>query len=279
MQLKSKYLLTALVAAGISAAVFPANAATTLYNPGDLLMGFRATGGTGSTSALVVNLGPAYLLRDNTGSSTLIDISSALTSTYGAGWDTRTDLTFGFAGVFSSATLGSTVTNGDPRQAVYFSADNTSGSIGVQGSSSVTLPGSTQMNGFASNVAAYGQSFAAYDGSVFNGGLVAALDTATANTWEDFTAGSSDFGTGSNTAEGVVGTSQGKILDLYRILGVTTNANPTGPLRTGSWEGTISLGSDGVVSFNAGASPVPEPSRALFAAMGLFALIMRRRRA
>lgn len=277
MRIHTRHLLTMLVMAGISAVAFPANAATT-YAPGDLLLGFRATGGTGSTSSLVVNLGPATALRDNTGSTALIDISAALTATYGAGWENRTDLSFGFAGVFSSATIGSTVTNGDPRQAVYLSADNTTGAIGVQGSSSVTLAGSGAMTTFASAVASYGASFQAFGGATFNGGLAAALDTATANTWEDFTSGSSDFSTGSNTVEGTVGTAQGRILDLYRILGVTTGANPPGPLRTGTWEGTISLGTDGVVSFDATVAAVPEPSRALLAGFGLMSLMLRRRR-
>lgn len=276
MRIKTRHLLTMLVMAGISAVAFPANAATT-YAAGDLLLGFRATGGTGSTSTLVVNLGPATALRDNSGSSSLIDISAALTATYGAGWETRTDLTFGFAGVRSSATVGSTVVDGDPRQAVYLSLPNTTGGVGAQGSGDPTIAGSTAMTSVAGAVASFGQSFATFGGSTFNGGLAAALDTSTANTWEDFTAGASDFSTGTNV-EGVAGTSQGRILDLYRILGVTAGASPTGALRTGSWEGTISLGTNGVVSFDATVAAVPEPSRALLAAFGLTSLMMRRRR-
>ena len=265
-----------LVMAGISAVAFPAKAVTT-YTPGDILLGFRATGGTGSTSALVVNIGSATALRDNTGSSTLIDISAALTATYGAGWETRSDLTWGFAGIQNSATIGFTVVDGDPRQTVYMSRDNTTGGIGTQGSSALTTGTQTNHNGVSNDVASFGAAFDAFGGATFNGGLAAALDTATANTWEDFTAGSSDFQTGTNV-EGVVGTSQGRILDLYRILGVTTGASPTGPLRTGTFEGTISLGTNGVVSFDATAAAVPEPSRALLAGFGLMSLLMRRRR-
>ena len=280
MQIKSKHILTMLVVAGISAAAFPAKAATT-FTPGDLLIGFRATGGTGATTNLIVDLGSTITLRDNdTQHAQLIDISAALNSAYGASgaWASRTDLFWGAVGTRTSSALdGDPGNTGDPAVTVYASLANT-GSIGAKTSSSFNISGSGTRTGAANNITGLQSTFASFSGTTSNSGAVAVLDTTvnTTNNWSTFTALSTDFATGKDI-EGVIGTS--KVLDLYRILNTATGATPTGVAGTGQWQGTISLSSTGIVSFDPVVTAAPEPSRVLFLACGLGSLLLRRRRA
>lgn len=278
MQIKPKHLLTMLVMAGISAAALPANAATT-FAPGDLLIGFRSN--TNTTETLVVNItngafANAAAVRDSNSNpgTVMANIGAALTSTFGADWATQADLSWGVVGVYSSSSFDPAV-DGDPARTLYVSRPNSAGSVGTQSSTAFSVGTNTTQNTIANNIAGFQQSFASYGGATLNGGDAAVIATSNVNTWEDFTSGASDFGIGSNI-EGIAGTSTGRVLDLYRILGSTTDANPTGPLRSGTWEGTISLGTNGDVTFSVAA--VPEPSRAVLALGGLGALFLRRRR-
>lgn len=274
MQIQSKHLLTALVVAGISAVAFPAKAAT--FATGDLILGFRSN--TTTTQTLLVNLGSATALRDANSSTgtTLINIGSALTDAFGATWATQTDLFWGAAGVYSSSDLDPVV-NGDPARTVYATKAHTSlTDIGVKNSGTASVSTDGGMSTISGNIAALQQTFIGST-AAYNGGLAAIVSTGANNNWEDLTTASNDFGSGFNW-EGVVGTSPGNVLDLYRILADTTGASPTGTLRSGSWEGTISLGTDGAVTF-ASTAAVPEPSRTLLAFVGIVGLFMRRRRA
>jgi MYXO-CTERM domain-containing protein len=135
------------------------------------------------------------------------------------------------------------------------------------------------MSTISNNLAGLQATFINATTGLQNGGLAAIVPTTANNNWEDMTTATNDFGSGWNW-EGVVGAANGagKFLDLYRILADTTGANPTGTLRTGAWQGTLSLGSDGVVTFASTVAAIPEPSRAILALGGLTALFMRRRR-
>ena len=278
MLIQTRHILTTLVVAGISMAALTAKAATT-FAPGDLLLGFRATGGTGATTNLIVNLGSTITLRDNnTTSATLINIGSALTSAYGAGWDTRTDLFFGAIGTRTNqVTDGDPGLTGDPAVTLYASLANT-GTIGTKTSSSFNPATNGVLTGTANNVAGLQSTFQNFTGTTTNGNLGAVIDTTTTltNNWSTNTALSTDFASGKDI-ESAVGTSS--VLDLYRILQTATGASPTGTARVGQWQGTISLSSAGVVNFDPVAAAVPEPSRVLFLACGLGSLLLRRRRA
>ena len=81
---------------------------------GDILLGFRATGGTGSTKNLVVNLGPATALENATGTVSLGNLGTDLANTYGTEWQTRNDLFWGVAGTVGNSALG-----GTPAKTVY----------------------------------------------------------------------------------------------------------------------------------------------------------------
>lgn len=272
MQIKTKHLLTMLAVAGISLTALPATAATT-YAAGDILIGFRATGGTGSTTSLVVNIGNSQTIRDNnTTNSVLANIGAALASAYGSGWESRTDLFWGAAGVGQKFTTDP-VANGDPGQTLYLTRAGGAGNVGMQNTANPTTSGTTGHTGVVNKVYDWETAFQGFTGTTANGGLVAFMDTSLVNTYDEFTGTTSDWTSSFNTDAAVTG---GSVLDLYRILGTTTGANPTGTARTGAWQGTLSLGTDGTISFNPGL--VPEPSRTLLAATGLGFLFMRRRR-
>lgn len=271
MQIKSKYLLTMLVVAGISVAALPANAAT--FVAGDLLLGFRATGGTGSTSNLVVNLGQAdTVYRDATsGIANVADLGAILTSTYGSDWATRSDLSWGIVGVRDASGIGAAVVDGDPKRTSYISAAQTTYSPGTQQSSAWNVPGSTGRGDIATAINDLQVAYAAASGT-----SLAVLDGTAANSWTDQIVTDNNFKVGASieasSANGIDATG----LDLYRILNTTTGASPTGTVGVGSYEGTFTISSSGVVGFSVGA--VPEPSRALLAGLGLGGLLLRRRR-
>lgn len=77
---------------------------------GDLILGFKATGGVGADTCLQVNLGPASTFTGAApGSVTVLNRLAVadLVETYGADWATRADLFWGVAGTTGVAAVGS----------------------------------------------------------------------------------------------------------------------------------------------------------------------------
>ena len=101
MKLKNKTLAW-LLALGAAAALPMSSAQAASAANGDILVGFRATGGTGSTKNLVVNIGAATALESATGTVNLGNINADLTATYGSGWATRNNLFWGAVGTVGS---------------------------------------------------------------------------------------------------------------------------------------------------------------------------------
>ncbi len=87
---------------------------------GDLVLGVQATAGTGSTSNVFVNLGPAFQIRENAEQGSVVNIAAELSAAFGANWFSRTDLWFGVAGNRSALSTPSEV-NGDANRVVYVS--------------------------------------------------------------------------------------------------------------------------------------------------------------
>lgn len=257
---KSNSILAA--AAVLSASLLSASAATVTYTQGDLLMGFRATGGQGAGTSYVVNIGQASGYRDATTYGTVPiagDLNADLTALYGSNWSTRSDILWGIAGTPSNtATVG-----GDAPPTLYASKPETS--PGVSGAG-WTIAGSSTRLSVATTIVSLQSSFAGYQATT-NSPVATLMDDSVANTWRQYmasggnasyTSGNKDFGAFANI-EGTL--NQG--LTLFRV----TNAS------AGSNEGTFSLSSSGSLSF------VPEPTSSLLAGLGVLGLVLRRRRA
>ncbi|MBK8092073.1 MAG: PEP-CTERM sorting domain-containing protein [Verrucomicrobiaceae bacterium] len=273
MLIRSKNLLTMLAVAGMTALASQASAAT--YVAGDLILGFRATGGTGASSNLLVNLGQAdTVFRDATSNLlNFVDIGTLLTSTYGSDWNTRSDLFWGVAGVRSNSNIAGAV-DGDPTRTNYLSAEQTTVSPGTQQSTAWTIGTSTARADVAARIISMAGVF---DAAAPEASLTNVLDASNGNSWSAYNDGATSF-TLSGIIEGDFGSgTSGTALDLYRILDRTTGANPTGTVGVGSYEGTFTISDAGQVSFAVTAA-VPEPSRALLGGLGLAGVLFRRRR-
>lgn len=116
--------------AGLALAATSATAAPWPPAPGDLILGVQATGGTGSTTNVFFNLGPAHTLRDNPNpAGTLVNLDAELTTAFGAGWNARNDLYFGVIANRSNKFPGGIdpgpTENGDPAATIYASKGTT----------------------------------------------------------------------------------------------------------------------------------------------------------
>ncbi len=124
--IRNLFLTTLAIALGVSAA----HAAPWPPAKGDLLLGVQAVAGTGTTTNVFFNLGPAHALRDDPNpAGVLVNLDAELTAAFGADWATRTDLYFGVIGVLSKnppSGLGSAApVNGDPSRTIYLSKGTT----------------------------------------------------------------------------------------------------------------------------------------------------------
>ncbi len=244
---------------------FNASAATTVYNDGDILLGFHASGGTGASSELVVNLGSySNYVSQSSGFvlSALGSIGTDLTNTYGASWNTRADLSWGIVGIDDSVVD------------IFGSRAET-----TYGTKATAWPNKT----FGTSAIAVGKAQNAGSGyagktSGTNASALVEANTDT-NHWTSVAPTLGGF-FGSNGAFGIDGTFNGGVaanaLDLFRADG----SGPS-PLGNSAYQGTFTISSAGQLSF--GIAPptvaaVPEPSRAALLLVGFASAVLRRRR-
>ena len=231
------------------------------YTAGDLLMGFRATGGQGFGTTYVLNIGQASNYRDVVTYGTVPvagDFTTDLVSIFGSNWSTRTDLLWGIAGTPSkTATVGI-----DEAATMYASKPQTT--PGVPGAA-WTIAGLSTRTSVSTTMTGMQSGFAAYAASSNSSAGTIQLD-GDANDWRSFmatggdasrTTGNKDFG-GFADIEGNV-TQQ---LSLFRL---------DGPTNTGSFDGTFGISQSGITF-------VPEPASSALAVVGAAALVFRRRR-
>ncbi|MDH4410080.1 MAG: hypothetical protein QE273_10735 [Verrucomicrobiales bacterium] len=228
--------------AGLALAATAATAAPWPPVPGDLILGVRATGGTGATKNVFFNLGAAHALRTSPSpAGTLVNLDVELTAAFGAGWNARTDLYFGVFANRSNATpsgIGSALPeNGDPARTIYTSKGVTTAGTG------------TPWSGFS--VSSLGLAATAHQGQInaidniaANSNNVMTLVQATnpvewANSWSQY-----------NPVPGAAysiftGGIQSKLnataahVDVFRIVGSTGS---------GSYVTTVSLAGNGAVT-------------------------------
>lgn len=238
-----------LSAAGIALSLTAASAAPWPPAKGDLILGVQATGGTGATTNVFFNMGPAHALRDNpTPGSTLVNLDTELVAAFGADWSDRTDLYFGVFANRSNATpsgLGSVAPeNGDPARTIYASKGT------------ATAGASTPWSGFSVSslglaATSHAGQIEAIDDITANGNNVATLVQGANpvqwnngwSRWNPVPGAAFSIFTGGIQSQ-INATAA--IVDLHRI--VSTSG-------TGSYVTSITLAANGDVSATAAGSP------------------------
>lgn len=266
--MKKLTTLTALALAAFGLAATSASAQTVSTNDTDLILGFRVTdtAGTGGNSNLEVDLGSTSLFT-STASFTLNGANGLsvndLISTFGSTWSSRTDLTFGAAGVTSSGNTDHSFLVTEEVGMNYKSQSDLSGVSGVIDSLATGLFGQTQ-TGNSTVSAVIGTS--ANPASGISNSYTGAVQTQSTSDYTYFPTGTTESGA-------PVGT-----LDIYSYV-----QSPGGrgvPTEYGTLLGTLSLDASGDLTYTGvDAITAPEPSTyAMMAgAMGLLFLAMRRR--
>jgi hypothetical protein len=281
MKLKTKII--ALLALASSALVIPANAAVT-FTAGDLILAVRsATEG----KTFMVNLGSSIGYRNATADNTsVVTILTDLNANF-VNWQNRADVTWSIFGVRASSTLaGDPGATGDPGQTIYISRaqsplgtqETAWGVAGQLVSASNHTNAAVNITGVQANE--FNNALIGTESATVNGKVIADASTVydtLGNTWGAFTASNGTVvGSQGNFGAGTAGTA----LDLFRSLGTTSGANPTGTARVGSYEGTFHINDLGVVGYSVAPTfgVIPEPSRALLLGLGATGLLFRRRR-
>lgn len=273
-----------------AATILPAGAANSFYAPGDLVLFFQEEGGTNTVYA---NLGNTAGFRGTasgpTGSSTqlnIVNLSTTLTTAFGAGWATNPNIYAGLAGVWGTSPLSSTLQNGDPQRTLYVSDPrNSLANIYQQDSTGYIVSGSTGMSNGASAMTNMNSIFENnYDSQI----AISPLAESTIDNNNPFLAanvqgvafnlfggGVQQVGTAGNLGSlASIGTVE-FALDLHRILARTgISGQVEGPQYESTFEGVVVVGTDGAVSFVA----IPEPSTLALSGLATLGLLLRRRR-
>ena len=261
MKLKMKYHC---LIATISLTL-PVLAAPFAFTDGDLILGFQAESGDGSSKNVFFNLGSGTGYRDNGSQGVRGNIGTTLSNTFGEDWYTRTDLYFGVVGNLRSLGLPfspNPPVNGDPNSTFYISKPAATPGAGVLYPSFSFVPASLQgastklsgMESMTMTLTAEADGSAVLDQStqtvqwengwskwnpfISQGAQGAALDLFNGGLQQNFGQG------GSAT-----------YVDVQRILPTNTGAAPAGVEGGGSYETTISISPTGVIT-SLSAAPV-----------------------
>ena len=277
---------TLLVAAGMALITASSIAqSSTTYAQGDLLLGFRATGGTGAASDVLVDLGNGSVAAVDAASLAgtpltfnISNVLATLNAVYGNNWSTRSDVFFSVAG--ANATVNSTIYITAPEvvgngEATPWPGLGTSSQTGVKNKMNTEggLPNTSGYNFYIGNsnpngagpAVIEGQSDTNSYGSYMPGGTLANAGPAPGTSYAQF----------NPTIEGTFANGTGGIsLDLIKL----TSATGTDP---GSDLGDFTISNTGVLTFTPDISEVPESSTyaaAILAGGVVLVFAIRRRR-
>ncbi len=251
---------------------------------GDLILGFRAAGGQGAASNLEVNIGPASNYYGAVPGSFVVTGLSVtdLSTTYGGGWASRSDLSWGIVGTTGAAAVGIA-----PARTLWASrAEDTPGTP-----STPWLRGSTFTLQIPSN--SISALYSGAPGSLTNGSATAnspvssVIDRTLGGAWtlqEDFTPGVSfryfnpsvlgSMNSIPATPAFYDGVNGYGVLDLFEVR-PGASGDPAALL------GAFGLNSGGLLVFSTDPgvfAPIPEPTATLTGLGVLLAAFLRRRR-
>lgn len=256
-QVGGRYFLLGLTFIGSSLAA-PSAHATITPTYSDLILGFRVitlyaddgtplpSQGIGAETNLVVNLGQASQFYNPTaGTFTLTGLSTRdLAATYGADWNTRTDLAWGIIG--TTGTVSGTGDGHAPKSTIWATiAEATPGipSLIPQ----YRLPASLQNGPISKNISPLFVGTAPFNGAVStaNSATAAAIGAAVQGSWSTLSLDNGSFGL-TSSIEGTtdISTSSRSVLDLYEL-------QPSSSKTAGTLLGTFSLSSGGTLTFTA----------------------------
>ncbi|HSI16017.1 MAG TPA: PEP-CTERM sorting domain-containing protein [Chthoniobacter sp.] len=258
----NKFNLTALlVLAGAGMATQSAQAAMS-YTQGDILIGFRATSGTGSTLNYVIDVGQSIFSAAPGATVDLGNFGADLSGSslgFGSTWFTRNNVKWGVFGSTASGDIASTL---------Y---------AGVQ-----ELPVGTQATGYPTDtsanqnttLSAINQAAARYAtaGTAANAANATFQNTSDSNHYSQFLSGGNWFGPFASSSFESTLNGTTKAIDLFR----ETPDNVTPGTLTGTYVGRFVIDSTGELTFT---KAVPEPSTltALAGGAALLGLVRRRR--
>ena len=266
-----------------------AMAANSYYAAGDLMLTFQKAG---NTNTVYVDLGNAATLYrgaaagpDAANKINFLDINVKLTEAFGPDWATDPDIFAGLSGVYSKSDTSTVVVNGDAARTVYVSASRDGvGTVGAPNSNQWVIFGDTDLSNAAADILTQNDFFGDVGTSFPNGYnaqiIVSPTSASKIDNLQPLTIfqGVASQGVAFRAFEGGIqqqgnATSFGTFgaagsvefaLDLYRIVaveGLTNEIAGTGNTGEGTYEGTITVGSNGMVSFvTQGSGPVVVPA-------------------
>lgn len=236
---------------------FASSASAITASLNDLVLGFSASGGTGSGVNLEVNLGNVSQFYNPSGKITLTGLNVGdLVGTYGVSWNTRTDLSWGIVGT-TGAAFGTTI-NSNSILASTLWGTKVESTLGVQ-STPWTLQVTQSTPAGAISALYSGQSGSLVNATATtNSATAAVVDNSLVGSYgKQFGTTAAAFGKFNPKASFVNSTdiASGSFVasDLYEIQPGSGN---------GTFLGTFALSSDGVLTYGANyaAATVPEPA-------------------
>lgn len=297
IKFKSKLRALVLAAGSLAISATAVQAQNTNYAAGDLVLFFQQEGGSQTVYANLGNTATTFRGAaagvDVANSFNFLNINSTLISAFGANWATDTSIYAGLAGVWGTSGTNSALTNGDPHRTLYVSAARSAlGTIGEANSTAASVAGNTAMSTAASgmlsqnNILETTYNTAVAQSPTSTSGIDEAnpfLSTGIQGlAFGAFDGGVQQRGTGSTIGSYDTAGNAVFALDLYRVLARATGGSGTGqtfvtgqvdgPLRSGSFEGTVVLNTSGDISFVTATAAVPEPST--YAFMGVAAVFV-----
>ena len=265
----NKYIASSLVALALTVSAMGTPTVTAGKN--DLILGFRASSGTGSGTNLEIDLGSVETLKavasgstyDFSSSLSLSDLQTAYGNTSGTDLWSRSTVFFGVAGTTGKLTAGAT----EAASTVWLTRTSASFNTGQSAAGLNTPSGKleqlyTGLNGLS---------------STSNSAVTASLASSGGNAWSTLLTADSGFGSGTSVQTGL-GVSVTKTLYLYEMQPSDVVSSGNGVTKLGSF--AFNTGTGSLVYTSAfTAAAIPEPSTyAMIAGAFMLGFVALRRR-